>query len=92
MRMFDTIIMDIRCPVCHRKEKRNIQVKDFAKYLDVFRPGDDVSEWVEDDVLIGISDCNNKWCVDKGRKERYFDVGIQVKEGIITKHYNTFKD
>jgi wobble nucleotide-excising tRNase len=86
MGMFDSIMLNVKCPYCGEEEVRECQTKDLDCYLDVYTLGDKVKtldKWLE-----CITDCESEACKLPGsRLGNFFNLKIRVKECKITNKY-----
>lgn len=86
MGMFDSIMLNTKCPYCGKETIRECQTKDLSCYLKVYNPGDKVE--TDQKWLQAITECKSGIC---SRNERYigefFNLEIKVKKGKITEKY-----
>lgn len=86
MGMFDSAYIEVRCPRCGKMEERECQTKDTDCFLEVWKPGDFVSDqfkWIN-----AITDCT---CPDG--HNNYFRVKIFLDEkGNLTENYQIIED
>lgn len=86
MGMFDSAYIEVRCPQCGKKEERECQTKDTNCFLDVWKPGDFVSDQLK--WIYALTDCN---CL-KGNSF-YFRIKIFLDEkGNLTENYQIIEE
>lgn len=93
MGLFDSIILEIKCPHCGEVSEIDVQTKELNRDLDIYRKGDFVTD--KFDYLICTAFCEMPKCVEHGIKiygeyswaGRLFDVKIFLEKGIVTGEY-----
>lgn len=76
MGMYDSIVINIKCPSCGNEYKREAQTKQLDCDLEVWRKGDFVTTKYND--LDCLTDC---------RCDKIFNVNIKLKKGVVTGEY-----
>ena len=92
--MFDSILIDIKCPYCSKISEIECQTKELCCTLKRWKKGDFVCD-KSIKVLDCIADCYSKECVDYTNKQdgyksgfgRMFYVDVKLKKGIVTGKY-----
>lgn len=99
MGMFDSIMLDIKCPYCKKVSEIECQTKIFDCSLEVWKKGDYVGTKQYNHVNT-IADCLSPECKQYQIKElgyssgfgRMFTVQVKLEEGIVTGEYEVFTD
>lgn len=91
MGMFDSIMMQVKCPYCGEEIERECQTKDLECILDVFRVGDTVGTDVYN-KLTCICDCNSETCWNPSANHgygmgRFFWIKVKVTDKKIVGEY-----
>jgi len=93
MGLFDSVIIEIKCPFCGKTSEIKCQTKELDCYMQVWRKGDFVSE--KFNYLQTIANCLSKECIDYVDKEigyhsgfgRGFYVKVILEKGVVTGEY-----
>lgn len=86
MGMFDSIMLNTKCPYCDKEAVRECQTKDLDCNLDVYNIGDRVK--TDEKWLWAITDCDSETCkTPEKRIGSFFNLKIRVKKGKITEKY-----
>ena len=78
MGMFDSIIIDIKCPYCGDESEKKAQTKDLDCNLEIWRNGDFVTDKY-----------NSLDCITGCKCGKYFMVDVELKEGKVSGSYTT---
>lgn len=81
MGMFDSVLLDIKCPYCGETSEMECQTKQVHCVLMVWKKGDFVSRDFKS--LECITDCHSNKCSGE-----YFYVDVILKRGKVTGKYN----
>ena len=79
MGMYDTLLVNVKCPECKTIKMRDVQTKDFECVLDSFSVGDVVNDSIEKGETVGTTVCN--FC------NILIDVKCKIKESVLTDEY-----
>jgi hypothetical protein len=98
MGMFDSVIMDMKCPYCGEVSEIEVQTKQLECNMEVWRVGD----YVTDDLnfLTCYGDCTQPECKEYSIKKRgywsgwgrMFDVKIMLDGGRISGEYEIIEE
>lgn len=88
MGMFDSFIMKVKCPYCHKTAMRDCQTKQFDKCLAEYIQGTKFYSSglkINEGIIRGlITDCDCK-------ENKMFYCDVLIKKGIISKAINISK-
>jgi hypothetical protein len=95
MGMYDSIMMEAKCPFCGEVCEREMQTKDLDSLLNVYRRWDKIDRnrmWYNRNYVTTITECASNACWDKAKNGgygmgRFFYAKIFLVEGIITGEY-----
>ncbi len=88
MGMFDSIMLNTKCPYCNKETIRECQTKDLECNLSVYNIGDKVK--TTEKWLWSIAECKSENCLvpkTYGSIGKFFNLEIRVKKGKITDKY-----
>jgi len=76
MGMYDSIIIDIKCPSCGNESEKEAQTKELGCNLEVWRKGDFVTDKYNRIDCLTDCECGN-----------FFRLGVKLKKGKVTGKY-----
>ena len=79
MGLFDTLLLEIKCPECKTIEIREVQTKDFECCLNDFKVGDVIDSTISDKKIDGATEC--RVC------DIWIDVICNMKDSKLTNEY-----
>jgi hypothetical protein len=99
MGMFDSIMLNVKCPHCDVTSEIECQTKDLECILAVFRKGDYIGT-KKYNYLWCVADCRSHYCMQQSAKEigyvsgfgKIFHVEVMLYDGCITGEYNIVLD
>ncbi|KKN39815.1 hypothetical protein LCGC14_0739270 [marine sediment metagenome] len=86
MGMYDSFLIDIKCPFCDEVSKMECQTKELSCELIVWQKGDYIGT-DQYNYLDCATSCEGK-CKPKDFMERTFDVSVKFEAGIVTGKYD----
>lgn len=88
MGMFDSIYLDIKCPVCQEEHRIEFQTKEFDCQLLKWAKGEKLPALVQEEENEGSSlDTGIRKCwgsCKRAGQERFFTATVVLKDGVIT--------
>lgn len=98
MGMYDSLMIDVKCPKCGETSCMEFQTKETDGLMKMFKIGDDITKdlWSSDTSKVdGLVDCMSDKCV-KDTNERLgyvsgsgyiFPIAVLLNNGVITTEY-----
>lgn len=93
MGMFDSIYLNIKCPLCKETSGMKAQTKDLDCYLKEYKLGDFVGT-TEYKSLECITKCRSEKCLknSNGTFGTFFNLYVFLEDGIINGKYKIIKN
>ena len=92
MGMFDTVNLNVRCPICNDGSPKSCQTKDLENTLNYFYVGDYVGtkqlRFINCIVVCGICVKRSPYPKNNGCSGYFFEISVFIDEdGILTSNY-----